>query len=67
MLTENFLGLVIGTYVSVIVARYLGPENLGTLSYAISFTAIIAPFAGMGFDSILFRNLIKYKFQAQNN
>ena len=65
MLTENFFRLVIGTYVSVIVARYLGPENLGTLSYAISFTAIIAPFAGMGFDSILFRNLIKYKLQAQ--
>ena len=65
MLTENFFRLVIGTYVSVIVARYLGPENLGILSYAISFTAIIAPFAGMGFDSILFRNLIKYKLQAQ--
>ncbi|MEK7568577.1 MAG: flippase [Patescibacteria group bacterium] len=41
-----------------IVARYLGPENLGKLDYAQSFVAIISVFASLGIDQILYRDLI---------
>jgi len=41
-----------------IVARYLGPENLGKLDYAQSFVAIISVFASLGIDQILFRDLV---------
>jgi len=40
-----------------IVARYLGPENLGRLSYAQSFVSIISVFASFGIDQILYRDL----------
>lgn len=40
-----------------IVARYLGPENLGRLSYAQSFVAILSVFATLGIDQILLRDL----------
>lgn len=43
-----------------IVARYLGPENLGKLDYAQSFVAIISVFASLGIDQILYRDLIAY-------
>lgn len=43
-----------------IVARYLGPENLGKLDYAQSFVAIISVFASLGIDQILYRDLITY-------
>ncbi|OIP66263.1 hypothetical protein AUK15_00710 [Candidatus Nomurabacteria bacterium CG2_30_43_9] len=43
-----------------IVARYLGPENLGRLDYAQSFVAIISVFASLGIDQILYRDLIAY-------
>ncbi len=44
-----------------IVARYLGPENLGKLEYAQSFVAIISVFASLGIDQILYRDLILEK------
>lgn len=43
-----------------IVARYLGPENLGKLDYAQSFVAIISVFASLGIDQILYRDLISH-------
>lgn len=43
-----------------IVARYLGPENLGKLDYAQSFVAIISVFASLGIDQILYRDLITH-------
>ncbi len=42
------------------VARYLGPENLGKLDYAQSFVAIISIFSSLGIDQILYRDLISY-------
>jgi O-antigen/teichoic acid export membrane protein len=41
-----------------IVARYLGPENLGKLEYAQSIVAIVSIFATLGIDQIVFRELI---------
>lgn len=41
-----------------IVARYLGPENYGKLSYAQSFVAIFSVFASLGIDQVIYRNLI---------
>lgn len=41
-----------------IVARYLGPANLGKLEYAQSIVAIISVFASLGIDQILYRDLV---------
>lgn len=43
-----------------IVARYLGPDNLGKLSYAQSFVAILSVFATLGIDQILYRDLVAH-------
>jgi len=40
-----------------IVARYLGPDNLGKLSYAQSFVSIFSIFASLGIDQIIYRDL----------
>jgi len=42
-----------------IVARYLGPENLGKLSYAQSMIAIASVVASLGINQIVFRELVK--------
>lgn len=42
----------------IFVARYLGPENLGKLSYAQSLIAIFSMFASLGIDSIVYRDLV---------
>jgi len=40
------------------VARYLGPENLGRLSYAQGFIAIFSMFASLGIDQVVYRDLV---------
>lgn len=49
---------VVSFFTIAIVARYLGPENLGKISYAQSFIAIFSAFASLGIDKILFRDLV---------
>lgn len=50
--------LIVSFFTMAIVARYLGPENLGKLSYAQSFTALFSVFATLGINQILYRELI---------
>lgn len=47
-------GLIIGTW----VARYLGPDRIGQLSYAASFVLLFSAVSQLGLDSIVVRNLV---------
>lgn len=51
---------VVSFFTLAIVARYLGPENYGKLSYAQSFIGIFSVFASLGIDQILYRDLIAH-------
>lgn len=57
MLTARATTLITSFLTMAIVARYLGPENLGKLSYAQSFVSILSVFAALGIDQILYRDL----------
>lgn len=56
---EKILRMVVGLFVGVWVARYLGPEQYGLLSYAQSFVGLFAAFATLGLDGIVVRELVK--------
>jgi O-antigen/teichoic acid export membrane protein len=58
---ENLVKVLLGLVVSVYVIKYLGPKDFGILSYALSIVGILSPFASLGIDAILFRNLINDK------
>ena len=58
MFFGRFFNLLISFFVGVWVIRYLGPENYGSLSYAVSFVSIFSVLAGLGLDNILKRNLV---------
>jgi O-antigen/teichoic acid export membrane protein len=49
----------VGLFVGVYVARYLGPEQLGVLSFAMSFVALFGAFGRLGLDGIVVRNVVK--------
>lgn len=51
---NRVLSLVVGIY----VARYLGPEDYGLLSYAQSFVSLFGVFVGLGLNDILVRELV---------
>ncbi len=51
--------MTVGIYVTVWVARYLGPEQFGLLNYAFALTAIISLLSTLGLEQIIIRDLVK--------
>ena len=58
---ERITRMIVGLFVGVWVARYLGPERFGLLSYAQSFVGLFSYIAILGLDVIVVRELVKNK------
>ncbi len=56
----RIFSLFISFFVSIYVARYLGPQNYGLLSFAISFVGLFSFITNLGVDQIFARDLLKY-------
>ncbi|WP_141266860.1 flippase [Thermodesulfovibrio sp. Kuro-1] len=59
LMAEKVFRTGVTLFVGVWVARYLGPEQFGLLSYAQSFVALFTAFATLGLDGIVVRELVK--------
>jgi len=59
LFAEKIVRMGVGLFVGVWVARYLGPEQFGFLSYALAFVALFSAFAGLGLDGIVVRELVR--------
>ena len=59
LLGERILRIVVALFVGIYVARYLGPENYGLLSYTNSFVGIFVALATLGLDDVVVRELVK--------
>jgi PST family polysaccharide transporter len=46
---------------TAIIARILGPETFGTLSYVLSFVGLFAVLSNLGIDNILYKELVLHK------
>lgn len=57
-LIGKIFSLISGLVVTVVVIRYLGPENNGKLVYAATIVNLISFAASLGIDSLLYRDLI---------
>ena len=57
-LSAKVASMVISFFVTVFLVRYLGPENYGQLSYAVSFVGLFAILSSLGIDQILSRELL---------
>ena len=56
---EKILRMVVGLFVGIWVARYLGPEQFGLFSYAKSFVGLFTAIATLGLNGIVVRELVK--------
>ena len=63
MLAEYALKIISAIFVTIYVARYLGPEQFGLLSYALAIVAIFMAVSRLGMESILVRDIAKYPDQ----
>jgi len=59
LFAEKILRMVVGLFVGIWVARYLGPEQFGLFSYALSFVGLFTAIATLGLDGIVVRELVK--------
>lgn len=51
-------GKMLSLLVGIFIAKFLGPHDFGDLSFAISFTAIIASVGTLGLDSFIIREIL---------
>lgn len=59
LMGEKILRMFMGLFVGIWVARYLGPEQFGLLSYAQSFVFLFTAIATLGLDNIVVRELVR--------
>ena len=59
LFAEKILRMIVGLFVGIWVAKYLGPEQFGLFSYAGSFVGLFTAFATLGLDGIVVRELVK--------
>lgn len=58
LVVDRLLRMGLGVFVSVWVARYLGPEQFGAFNYAIAFSMLFGALASFGIDSLVVRDLV---------
>lgn len=58
MFVGRIAGLFFSFFAIAFVARNLGPENYGQLSYVVSFVGLFGFIASLGIENILYRELI---------
>ncbi len=63
MMGDKVFFLGVNFLASILVARYLGPEKFGVLSYATSLVAIFASAGSMGLAGLIVREVVKYPDQ----
>lgn len=59
LLFARLFTLVVAFFTTIYVIRYLGPENYGILSYAVSFVSLFGFIASLGIDQIVYREMVK--------
>ncbi|WP_404408595.1 flippase [Pseudidiomarina marina] len=61
MFSDKVLSLALNFVVSIIIARYLGAEDYGTLAYVLSLTTIFTVAGHMGLSGLVVREIVNSK------
>lgn len=56
---DNILRATVGLFISVWIARYLGPSGLGKLNYAAALVLMLGALSALGLDNIVVRNIAR--------
>lgn len=60
---EKILRILFSFGISILLARYFGPEYFGILSFAISYASLGIPISNLGLDAILVKEFVNKKFK----
>lgn len=57
---DKIVRVGVAIFVSLWVARYLGPHRFGQLNYALALTSVFTAVSNLGLDSIVIRELVSF-------
>jgi PST family polysaccharide transporter len=60
MFADKFFRALGELTVGIWLARYLGPQQFGSLNFAIAFVAMFTPFYNLGLDKIVVRDIVQH-------
>ena len=59
LLVDRILRMGVALIVGVWVARYLGPERYGMLSYALALVTLFSPLVSLGLEDVVVRDIVR--------
>ena len=59
LLSDKVARLLLGIFVTAMIARYLGPREFGIWNYSIALTTITGALAGLGLEKVLTKALVE--------
>jgi len=62
LVSEKVFKMIIGVFVTAIIARYFGPENYGQFNYALSFTALFTVLSTLGLETLTVKAIIDEEY-----
>ncbi len=65
LFAEKVFRISIGLFITVWMARYLGPEQFGIYNYVLSFVALFGILSTLGLDKLVSRELITHPQESQ--
>ncbi|MDP5134941.1 flippase [Rheinheimera baltica] len=66
LLFDKFFRLSLSLVVVIWLARYLGPEQFGTLNYALALVSIVGTAAALGLNGLVVRDLVREPLQSDS-
>ena len=67
LIFDKFFRASINIFLSIVLARSLGPESFGVLNYLLAFLFLFSSFSSLGMNPILVNQIIKNKNKNNNN
>ena len=61
LLASNIISKILGFFYLMYIARYLGAEGFGILSFALAFTGIFSVFSDLGLGPLTVREVARDK------
>lgn len=59
IIISKILQSILGLVITMLIARYLGPQNFGVISYATSLVGFVSPLVFLGLNNVLVQEITK--------
>ncbi len=59
LISDKIIRMAVGLFVAAWVARYLGPDQYGLLSFSLALVALVGVLSNLGLQELIIRNIVK--------